>query len=158
MDRVGIGQDSHRFAKGKKPLVLGGVKLGEGGGFDGNSDSDVILHSLCNALSGAIGGDSLSIWSDDMCKVGISDSKKYVEQIFEVLLSKKFKVSNVAVSVEGKKPYVNLDDAQKMKGEIAKLLEIDKGQVGITFTSGENLTPFGRGLGMQATCIVLISK
>ena len=82
MDRVGIGQDSHKFAK-KKPLILGGVKVADKGGLEGNSDSDVILHSLCNALSSAIGGDSLSTWSDNMCKRGIKDSQKYVEYIFK---------------------------------------------------------------------------
>ena len=37
------------------------------------------------------------------------------------------------------------------------LLEIDNGQVGMTFTSGEGLTPFGKGLGIQSICIVLLS-
>ena len=83
MFRVGIGQDSHRFAKLRKPLILGGVKISERGGLSGNSDSDVILHSLCNALSSAIGGDSLSTWSDDMCRRGVLDSQRDVDYIFK---------------------------------------------------------------------------
>ena len=81
MNRVGIGQDSHRIAKKKKPLVLGGVIVAQSGGFESNSDGDVIIHSLCNALSSAIGGDSISTWSDAMCDAGIADSKKYIEII-----------------------------------------------------------------------------
>ena len=77
MYRIGLGQDSHAFLKsGKKRLVLGGVTVSESGGLSGNSDTDVILHSLCNALSSAIGGDSLSTWSDKMCQEGIKGSKK----------------------------------------------------------------------------------
>lgn len=158
MDRVGIGQDSHRFTT-KKPLILGGVKIAEIGGMAGNSDGDVILHSLCNALSSAIGGNSLSTWSDEMCLTkGVKDSKKYVEAIFKKVRSKGFKVENVSISVEVKKPVVKLEMANKIKGAIAKLLEIKRERVGITFTSGEGLTPFGKGLGIQAFSQVLISK
>jgi len=159
MDRVGIGQDSHQFAKNKnKPLVLGGVKVAGERGLEGNSDSDVILHSLCNALSSACGGDSLSTWSDEMLKNGISDSQQYVEQIFLKLKGKKYKVGNVAICVEAKRPYFELATINKMKENIARLLEIEIGQVGITFTSGEGLTPFGKGLGIQVFCQVILSN
>ena len=157
MDRVGIGQDSHKFAK-KKPLILGGVKVADEGGLDGNSDGDVILHSLCNALSSAIGGDSLSTWSDNMCKRGIKDSQKYVDYVFKKVKRQKYKVENVSISVEAKKPYIELETAREMKMTISNLLEISNGQVGITFTSGEGLTPFGRGLGIQSISMVLLSK
>src|SRR3990167_11243677 len=157
MDRVGIGKDSHKFAK-KKPLILGGVKVADEGGLDGNSDGDVILHSLCNALSSAIGGDSLSTWSDNMCKRGIKDSQKYVDYIFKKVMGQKYKVENVSISVEAKRPYIDLEAVRKMKMVVSKLLEIRNSQVGITFTSGEGLTSFGRGLGIAAICIVLLSK
>ena len=123
----------------------------------GDSDSDVILHSLCNALSSAMGGDSLATWSDNMCQGGIKDSKKYVEAIFAKVKVHKYKVQNVSISVEAKRPFIELEVAGKMKKTIADLLEIGNGQVGITFTSGEGLTPFGKGLGIQSICIVLLS-
>jgi len=156
MDRVGIGQDSHRFTT-NKPLILGGVQVAKAGGLAGDSDGDVILHSLCNALSSAMGGDSLSTWSDNMCQKGIKDSKKYVETIFAKVKVQQYKVQNVSISMEAKKPFIELEAAAKMKKTIADLLGIGNGQVGITFTSGEGLTPFGKGLGVQAICIVLLS-
>jgi len=49
--RIGFGMDSHRFVKeGDKQLVIGGIPV-EGKGFDANSDGDVILHALFNAIS-----------------------------------------------------------------------------------------------------------
>ena len=158
MGRVGIGQDSHRFSVSKKPLVMGGVVVSNSGGLEGKSDADVILHSLCNALSSAIGGDSLSTWSDAMCEAGTGDSKKYVGQIFKKISQREYQVENVSIAVEAKKPYIELKTAGKMKETIAKLLEIKKEQVGITFTSGEGLTPFGKGEGVQSISQVLISK
>lgn len=158
MDRVGIGQDSHKFAQKKKPLVLGGVKIDETGGFEGNSDGDAVIHSLCNALSSALGGDSLSTWSDALCKQGITDSRKYLEDIGKKIKAGGYEVFNVSISVEAKKPRVELKDSDKMKAEIAGILGISKSQVGITFTSGEGLTPFGKGLGLQATSMVLLKS
>lgn len=154
--RVGIGQDSHRFDI-KKPLILGGVRVADVGGLSGNSDSDVILHSLCNALSSGIGGDSLSTWTDKMCRQGIKNSQKYVEVVFKRIKAKKIEVLSVSISVEAKKPFIELAVAAKMKKTIANLLEISPEQVGITFTSGEGLSAFGKGLGIQSTCIVLLS-
>lgn len=161
MYRVGIGQDSHRFANppvgGNRPLVLGGVVVSKTGGVLGKSDADVILHSLCNSLSSAIGGDSLSTWADKMLKKGVLNSQEYVRAIFKKVKGEKYKVRNVSISVEAKKPKITLKKVSLMKKNIAGFLEIKTEQVGITFTSGEGLTSFGKGLGIQAICVVLIS-
>ena len=157
MYRIGLGQDSHAFLKsGKKRLILGGVTVSESGGLSGNSDTDVILHSLCNALSSAIGGDSLSTWSDKMCQEGIKESKKYVEYIFKEVKQKKYKVENVSICIEAKKPRLNLKIINKIKESVANLLEVKTEQVGITFTSGEELTAFGQGKGIQSIAQVLL--
>ena len=157
MYRIGLGQDSHAFLKsGKKRLILGGVTVSESGGLSGNSDTDVILHSLCNALSSAIGGDSLSTWSDKMCQEGIKESKKYVEYIFKEVKQKKYKVENVSICIEAKKPRLNLKIINKIKESVANLLEVKTEQVGITFTSGEELTAFGQGKGIQSIAQALL--
>lgn len=158
MYRIGIGQDSHRFSKSRKPLVLGGVVVAATGGLEGNSDADVILHSLANALSSAIGGDSVSTWFDEMVEGGVKDSQKAIESIFRKLRAEKYKVENVSICIEAKKPYVKIETAHKMKKIIARLLLVGENQVGITFTSGEGLTPFGRGLGIAAFSAVIIAK
>lgn len=160
MSRVGIGQDSHPFEKAKnKPLILGGVKISDGGGLQGNSDGDVIIHSLCNALSSAIGGDSLGTWSDDIClKQGIKDSTKYLKYILNIIKSKNYILENISISVEAKKPYLSIDVIKKIKEKLAMLLNINLDQIGITFTSGKELTAFGRGEAIQTFSIVSLLK
>src|SRR3989338_6003298 len=50
--KIGIGQDSHKFSNDKnKKLILGGFEIKNETGFEANSDGDVILHALFNALS-----------------------------------------------------------------------------------------------------------
>lgn len=158
--RVGIGQDSHLFELKKiKSLHLGGVKISNRYGLKGNSDGDVILHSICNALSSAIGGDSLGTWSDKMClEQGIIDSRKYVEYIFNNAKKKEYNVGNIAISIEAKRPHLSLEEIKQIKITIAQILEISVEQVGVTFTSGEGLTAFGKGKGIQALTIISLVK
>lgn len=160
MDKIGLGQDAHRFSKKKKDLVLGGIKIINQNGMEANSDGDVILHSICNALSSAIGGDSIGTWADEMClKQGIKDSREYAKKIVKIMAQKKYKVNNLSISVEAKKPFLKIDLIKKIKTNIARLLMISTDQIGITFTSGEGLTAFGRGEGIQVLSIIsLVSQ
>jgi len=160
MSRIGIGQDSHPFEKVEnKPLILGGVKISDNGGLQGNSDGDVIIHSLCNALSSAVGGNSLGTWSDDMClKQGVKDSTKYIKYILNIIKNKNYILENISISVEAKKPYLSIDVITKIKEKLAMLLDINLDQIGITFTSGEELTAFGRSEATQVFSIVSLFK
>ena len=160
MYKVGLGQDSHPFEKNKiKPLILGGVKISIEGGLEGNSDGDVILHCICNALSSAIGGDSLGTWADEMClKKGIKDSSQYLKWILGKVEKKSFIIENISISIEAKKPRLSLEMINQIKHNLASLLTIKIDQIGITITSGEGLTAFGRGEAIQALTIILLKK
>lgn len=152
--RVGLGQDSHKFANKKKPLIIGSVKISENNGFEANSDGDVLLHALFNALSTAIGMKSLGFYADEMCKKGITDSRKYIEFILEKIKEKGYKIGNLAIMLEGKKPRLD-EHVDEIKSALEKILKMKKEDIGIAATSGEELTEFGRGKGMQ--CFVAVS-
>jgi len=154
--KIGIGQDSHKFDK-KKPLVLGSVKISDKDGFDADSDGDVILHALFNALSTAIGDRSLGFYADKMFKDGIKDSKKYLEFILNKVKDRNYKISNVAIMLEGKKPKID-ERIDKIKAALSKILKIKKENIGIAATSGEDLTEFGKGNGMQCFVAVNLKK
>jgi 2-C-methyl-D-erythritol 2,4-cyclodiphosphate synthase len=157
MYRVGLGQDSHELKKGKQGLRLAGVKVNGGYYLVADSDGDVVTHSLCNALSTAIGGGSLDTWAGAMFKKGITDSREFLKEILKRMKGEGFKVVNVAIMVEGSRPRLE-GEREKMQRSLAKLLGIKKKDVGIAFTSGEGLTSFGKGEGLQAMSMVLIYK
>ena len=52
--RVGHGFDAHRLVEGLV-LVLGGVEIHYHQGLQGHSDSDDLIHAICDALLGASG-------------------------------------------------------------------------------------------------------
>jgi len=158
MIRVGIGQDSHRFIrKSKKRLALGGVIIHDEKGLEGNSDGDVVLHAIFNALSQAVGKRSIGFYSDKMCREGIKDSREYLKLALKMVKDSGYKVNNIGVMIEAKKPRIEpyVDD---MKKSIARILMITQNMVGITATSGEGLTAFGRGMGIQVFAIATVVR
>ncbi|MBI1936027.1 2-C-methyl-D-erythritol 2,4-cyclodiphosphate synthase [Candidatus Woesearchaeota archaeon] len=152
--RVGLGQDSHKFSRDKKKkLILGGYAIPNEAGLEANSDGDLILHALFNAISSAIGEQSLGFYSDPMCKKGITDSKEYLKVILAKMYEKNLKINNVSISIEAKKPRLEQHN-DKIKDSLSRILKISKENIGITYSSGEGLTSFGKGEGMQCFAIV----
>ena len=139
--KVAIGQDSHRFNKNqkdKKELILGGVKFEGEPALDANSDGDVILHAITNAISGITCKNVLGKVADEMCKKGIIDSKEYVKKAMEDLNNT---IEHISISIEAKAPKMS-PKIEELRESIAKILKIEKNQVGITATTGEELTAF----------------
>jgi 2-C-methyl-D-erythritol 2,4-cyclodiphosphate synthase len=154
--RIGIGQDSHQFDN-STGLVFGGIKFNNFSKLKGNSDADVLIHSLCNALSSAIGGESLGSWSDSMCQKGITDSREYLKHILNIVF-KNYRINNISIAVEAQTPRLTSEEKEDVKKSLADILKINLDQIGITYTSGENLTPFGRKEGIQVFSTVLLQE
>jgi 2-C-methyl-D-erythritol 2,4-cyclodiphosphate synthase len=152
--RTGLGQDSHRFDvnNSHKQLILGGVIFTDAPPLQGNSDADVVLHALTNAISGITGINVLGTISDALClKHGIKDSRFYVQEALNYLGD--WRICHVSFSIEGKIPKITPHIAE-MKISISELLGLETQDIGITATSGEGLTAFGRGEGIQTFCLV----
>ncbi len=160
--RTGIGQDSHEFEtstdpKSKEPLTLAGLEFPEYPKLKADSDGDVILHAIFNALSQAIGDHSLGFYATPMFQKGIKDSKKYLEVILKKVAQKKLKINTLGVMLECKVPKID-PITSKLKKSLAALLNITPAKIGITATTGENLTSFGQGKGIQCFAIVSLSE
>ncbi len=152
--RTGIGQDSHRFlpADSSKPCIIAGLIFDGVPGFNANSDGDVVFHAICNAISSLTGILILGAIADDLClKDGITDSEAYLLEAVKTLGNQK--VSHVAITIEGKKPKFK-QRLLEMRENIARVMQLGASQVGITATSGEGLTDFGCGDGVQCFAIV----
>ncbi len=159
--RIGFGIDSHRFIDAKmdddKKLKLGGVEIQGHKGFLANSDGDVILHALFNAISQALGEHSISYYADEMHEKGIDDSSEYMKVILKIMDERSYSIGNVGIMLEGKEPKI-LPIEDEIKESIAKILNVTEEKIGITATTGEGLSAFGKGLGMQCYCVVSLNK
>jgi 2-C-methyl-D-erythritol 2,4-cyclodiphosphate synthase len=152
--RTGIGQDSHRFlvAESTKPCVIAGHIFDDTPGFQANSDGDVVYHAICNAISSLTHVLILGGIADELClKSGITDSEVYLREAMKTI--KDQQITHVAITIEAQKPKFKKHLLQ-MRENIARVMDLDVSQVGITATTGEGLTDFGCGDGVQAFAIV----
>ena len=156
MVKVAIGQDSHGFEPedSVKRLVLAGIRIEGCPGLKGNSDADVVLHAITNAVSGITCVNILGKISDDMClNKGITDSRAYLAEAVKYM--KASRISHVSVSIEAFRPKLS-PHIDRMRDSVASLLGISADCVGITATTGEGLTEFGKGNGIFCTAILTV--
>ena len=156
--KIGIGQDSHRFDFNDKlkKLILGGIVFEGHAPLEGNSDADVILHSITNAVSGVTCVNILGPISDEMClNRGIKDSREYLKEALKYM-DEHSKIVHVSISIECLTPKITPKIPQ-IRASLSQLLDVPENCIGITATTGEGLTAFGQGKGIQVfSCITVI--
>lgn len=156
--KAGIGQDSHRFEdemREDKKCIIGGVVFADVPAWDADSDGDIVYHSICNAITSITGVPILGDIAIKMCRLDkITDSAEYLKKALATLHGQK--ILHVALSIEARRPRLQAS-LDKMRSNVAKLLKIELSQVGITCTSGDGLTDFGKGIGGQCFCILTVA-
>jgi 2-C-methyl-D-erythritol 2,4-cyclodiphosphate synthase len=155
--RIGIGYDVHAFVKGRS-LILGGVKIDYKLGLLGHSDADVLVHAIIDSLLGAADlGDIGKLFPDtDSRYKGIS-SIDLLKQVNALLLKKDIKIINIDSVLICEKPKIK-DFTKKMKENISIALNgLSIDRIGIKGTTTEKLGFEGRGEGISAQAVSLIS-
>lgn len=147
-----IGQDSHRFEdeiydKETNTIKLGGYDVPHDRRYSANSDGDVILHSVTNAISGCTGINILGGIADKIClEDGIKDSAVYLKEAMKDLGDNE--IVHLSITIECLRPKLKAH-IPGIRSKLSELLGIDEKRIGITATTGEGLTGFGRGEGIQ---------
>lgn len=153
--KVAIGQDSHRidYNNKEKKLILGGIEFQEEYSLTGNSDADVVLHAVTNAISGITCKNIIGKVADDMCKKGITDSEEYLKEALKYLNEK---IVHVSIAIECKTPKIT-PKIEEMRSNIARILQVEENSIGITATTGEGLTEFGKGNGISVFACLTVN-
>ncbi len=153
--KTGIGLDSHRFVEGEsnRPLVLGGLIFRDAPALSGNSDADVILHAVTDAISGVTGRTVIGAVADAMCQDGITDSKAYLKVALKDLGS--WQINHLSLALECLRPKID-PKVPALRQSLADLLGIAVDDVCITATTGEGLNDCGRGLGIHAMAVLTV--
>ena len=154
--RVGFGYDVHRLIFDRK-LVLGGVIIPWQKGLDGHSDADVIIHSLIDALLGAMGeGDIGKHFPDNDEKYKNISSTKLLKATFKILKEKRAVINNIDVSVIIEEPRLS-PFINEMKLNLSKILNLPLNRINIKATTNEGMGFVGRNEGIAAYCVVAIT-
>lgn len=155
--RIGSGYDVHRLVIGRQ-LILGGVTIPFGRGLKGHSDADVLVHAICDAILGAAGlGDIGRHFPDaDPAYKDIS-SLILLKRCANMVEEKGYCIQNIDCTVFAQSP--KLEPYKKdMEHKIATAIEISSESVNVKATTTEGLGFEGRGEGISAHAIALITR
>ena len=154
--RIGQGFDAHALVTGRK-LVIGGVEIPHETGLAGHSDADVLIHALCDALLGAAGlGDIGAHFPDSDARYKGIDSRKLLRETATLLRQKKLRVANVDATIIAQAPKM-APHIPAMRANLAADIGIDPEAVNIKAKTTEHLGFVGRGEGIAAEAVALLS-
>ncbi len=153
--RVGIGYDVHAFAD-DRILVLGGEAIPHEQGLAGHSDSDVLVHAVCDALLGAAGmGDIGRHFPDTDPAFKDIRSMVLLERIMDLIRSRGLAVTNIDATILAEAPRM-WPHIPAMRKNISQVLGVPLEDVNIKATTSENLGFIGRREGIAAMCAALL--
>lgn len=155
--RIGHGFDVHAFAEQRK-LIIGGVEIAHPFGLAGHSDADVLLHAICDALLGAAGlGDIGRHFPDTDARFKGIDSRQLLREVARLLDERGYGVVNVDTTIIAQAPKMAPHIAL-MQANIAADLGIAAEAVNVKATTTEKLGFTGRGEGIAAEAVCLLTR
>lgn len=157
MFRIGFGFDAHRLVNGR-PLILGGINVPYKLGLEGHSDADVLIHSLMDAILGAMGkGDIGAHFPDsDPAYKGI-DSTLLLKRVMELVNREGYVINNADNTIVAQRPKL-APHIQDMRDRLSQVLGIPLDRINIKATTTEGMGFCGRGEGIAAYSVVSLVK
>ena len=155
--RVGIGYDSHPFAKGRK-LILGGVEIAHAQGLAGHSDADAVAHALTDAILGAAGlGDIGRMFPDDDPQWKGANSLDLLNKAFLKVVEAGFQFVHADVTVILEKPKL-APHIDAMEEKLAAALLTGPAHVSVKAKTNEGMGWIGRGEGIAVMAVATLAE
>ena len=153
----GIGFDIHRLIKNKK-LFLGGINIPFHSGLKGHSDGDVILHSIIDALLGAMRKKDIgTFFPDNKNKFKNIRSPNMLKPIIEILNKNNFYINNLDINLICEQPKVS-KYRDKILKSLSNLLKLDKDLINLKGKTVEKLGLIGKEKAIACEVIVSLDK
>lgn len=155
--RVGIGHDTHRFTSGDS-ILLGGISVAHTRSLLGHSDADVLLHAITDAILGAAAlGDIGDLFPDTAPENKGRPSSEMLRIAHEKVKREHWEIVNLDCTVFAERPKLG-PSKEKIRDNIANLLELSPRCVNIKAKTGEKVGPIGREEAIGSECIVLLQR
>jgi 2-C-methyl-D-erythritol 2,4-cyclodiphosphate synthase len=154
---TGFGYDVHRYG-GNRPFVLGGVPIATDILVQAHSDGDVLLHALMDALLGCMGaGDIGGLFPDTDPDLEGVESGILLSRVMDMWAQAGLTLVHVDLTIIAQAPKIAPHRAA-IAANVAKLLHLDEGSVGVKATTEERLGFTGEKKGMKAVAVVSALK
>ena len=155
--RIGFGYDVHAFEEGDS-VTLGGVEIPFDKGIKAHSDGDVLIHSISDAILGALGiGDIGIFFNDSDTENKDMDSASIFKFCIEKLEAMNYEILHIDANIICQQPKIN-PQRDDILNSLAGLLNLDINQLSIKATTTERLGNIGANKAMAVESIVTIGK
>ena len=155
--RIGTGYDLHRMSEGRA-FILGGVKIPYEKGLLGHSDADVLIHAIIDSILGAMGEKDIGThFPDTDVSFKNINSALLLQKTMQIMENNGYKIVNIDSNIICEKPKL-MPYIDKMKENLAPLLNIDESDISIKAKTNEGLDSTGNGEAVIAQCVCLIEK
>ena len=155
--RIGHGYDAHRFCEDKR-LVIGGVEIEYELGLLAHSDGDVLLHALMDALLGAAGERDIGYnFPDTSADYKNADSGVLLQRTCEIIARKGLSIEYADMTIIAQKPKLS-PYIEKMRERIAILAGVPVERVNVKATTEEKMGFTGRGEGIAAHAVCILTE
>ena len=155
--RVGMGVDAHALVEGV-PLVLGGVPIDYPRGLAGHSDWDVVSHALIDALLGAANlGDIGTLFPSADEQYRGASSLDLLWEAYREVRDAGWELVNADCVLVGEEPRIG-PVRDEMCERLAGALGVEVGRVTVRATTTDGLGFTGRGEGLAAHAVVLVTR
>jgi 2-C-methyl-D-erythritol 2,4-cyclodiphosphate synthase len=155
--RIGFGYDVHQLKKGRK-LILGGTEIHSDKGTVAHSDGDVLIHAICDSLLGALAlGDIGVHFPDKAAEFKDIDSRILLKKTIQMIHDQGYVVGNIDSTICLQTPKL-ADYIPVMQKKLAEDLQLEVSQVSIKATTTEQLGFTGKGKGISAYAVALLTR
>lgn len=155
--RIGHGFDVHQLVEGRR-CIIGGIEIPHEKGLAGHSDADVLLHTITDAILGALAlGDIGRHFPDTDPKYKDADSAKLLVVVWQMAKERGMRLGNLDATIMAQRPKL-APYIDTIRGRVAELLEADLDQINVKATTTEKLGFVGREEGIAAEAVVLLVK
>lgn len=155
--RIGQGWDLHRLVPGRK-LVLGGVHIPFERGEEGNSDGDVLIHAVIDALLGAAAaGDIGTHFPPDDPACNGASSRSLLKETMKLLFTEKYAVVNVDSTVVLERPKLG-PYIEEIRRTLAADMGIYLDQISVKAKTAEGFGPVGSGEAIEAYAVAALRE
>lgn len=155
--RIGLGFDVHNTKSGR-PLVIGGVIVPCEFGLDGDSDADILCHSVIDAVLGALNlgdiGSYFGVGTPDVMDV---ESLSLLAKLTPLIGENRMIVSNLDCTIIAQYPKLS-DKREQMRANIARVLQTPQNRISLKFTTPKGLGPLGNKEGIACLSAILLEE
>jgi 2-C-methyl-D-erythritol 4-phosphate cytidylyltransferase/2-C-methyl-D-erythritol 2,4-cyclodiphosphate synthase len=155
--RTGNGFDVHAFGPGDH-VMLCGVAIPHDHGLVGHSDADVGLHTVTDAIYGALAAGDIGTHfppSDPQWKGAASHI--FLTHAVDMAAAQGFRITHADLTLICERPKIG-PHAAALRARLSEWLRIDIGRVSVKATTTEQLGFTGRGEGIAAQATVTLVR